>query len=60
MQSVNSYHERLKSWILRGLRGVATRHLPNYLSWQRLRTWNGGLDARQYLASAMGVQVTNA
>lgn len=38
VQSANNYHERLKTWIQRELRGVATKYLPNYLSWMRLMT----------------------
>ena len=33
VQSVNNYHERLKSWINAELHGVATKYLPNYLAW---------------------------
>jgi transposase-like protein/IS1 family transposase len=32
IQSVNSYHSRLKIWS-RNVRGVATKYLPNYLYW---------------------------
>jgi len=32
IQSVNSYHGRLKNWIRR-FNGVATKYLPNYLVW---------------------------
>lgn len=32
VQTVNSYHGRLKGWIAR-LRGVATKYLPRYLTW---------------------------
>ncbi|MFA9558757.1 IS1595 family transposase [Evansella sp. AB-rgal1] len=32
IQNVNSYHSRLKDWILR-FRGVATKYLNNYLTW---------------------------
>ena len=33
VQSVNSYHQRFKTWLL-GFRGVASRYLPNYLGWR--------------------------
>ena len=39
VQNVNNYHERLKTWINSGLRGVATKYLPHDLAWQRLKTW---------------------
>lgn len=60
VQSANNYHERLKTWIQRGLRGVATKYLSNYLAWQRLRTWNkGGVAPAEFIASALGKQVIN-
>ena len=60
VQSVNSYHERLKTWILRGLRGVATKYLPSYLAWMRLMFWgSGSARAEDYLASALGRQIIN-
>jgi hypothetical protein len=31
---VNAYHGRLKEW-MRRFHGVATKNLPNYLSWRR-------------------------
>lgn len=60
VQSANNYHERLKSWIQRQLRGVATKYLPNYLAWQRLMSWNKeGVSADEVIASALGKQVIN-
>ena len=60
VQSANNYHERLKTWINRKLRGVATKYLPNYLAWQRLMTWNkDGVSAEDVIASALGRQVIN-
>jgi hypothetical protein len=35
VQSVNAYHSRLKTWMVR-FNGVATERLPNYLTWRRL------------------------
>lgn len=32
---VNAHHERLKTFVNRGARGVSTRHLPAYLGWLR-------------------------
>lgn len=34
INNVNAYHGRLKEW-MRHFHGVATRNLPNYLSWRR-------------------------
>lgn len=60
VQSANNYHERLKSWIQRKLRSVATKYLPNYLAWQRLMSWNKeGVCAEEVIASALGRQVVN-
>ena len=60
VQSANNYHERLKTWIQRKLRGVATKYLQNYLAWQRLQTWEkGGVSAEQFIVSALGKQVIN-
>ncbi|MEO8837733.1 MAG: IS1595 family transposase, partial [Herbaspirillum sp.] len=60
IQSANSYHERLKTWIQRRLRGVATKYLPNYLAWMRLQTWvKGGVDTNTIIASALCKQVIN-
>ena len=35
VQTVNAYHSRLKSWMVR-FNGVATERLSNYLTWRRL------------------------
>jgi transposase-like protein len=35
VQTVNAYHSRLKSWMIR-FNGVATKRLSNYLAWRRL------------------------
>ena len=60
VQNVNNYHEQIKTWIQRKLRGVATKYLPNYLAWHRMLKWNGeGLDAVGILRSALGQQVVN-
>ena len=34
IQRINSYHERLKTWINRKFRGVATKYLHHYLWWR--------------------------
>ncbi len=60
VQTANNYHEQLKTWIQRGLRGVATKNLPFYLAWKRLSSWEkGGVSAPDILVSAMGRQVIN-
>jgi hypothetical protein len=35
VQNVNSYHRRLRDWLMR-FHGVASRYLPNYLGWRRV------------------------
>ena len=60
VQSVNSYHERLKTWLCSRLRGVATKYLPHYLAWQRLKTWSKeGPSPSLLLSSALGFQTIN-
>jgi transposase-like protein len=60
IQSVNSYHERLKSWINAGMRGVATKHLPNYLAWMRMFEWfKAGLKPEHFVLTGLGTQVIN-
>ena len=60
VQSANSYHERLKTWIQRGLRGVSTKYLPSYLAWMRLSTWDKDcVSTDNIIASAMGIQIIN-
>jgi hypothetical protein len=44
----------------RKLRGVATKNLPLYLAWMRLRTWGAsGAEPCDILTSALGKQVIN-
>ena len=60
VQNVNNYHERIKTWIQRDLRGVATRNLPSYLAWHRMLTWDkDGLTADDIIRSALGTQIVN-
>jgi hypothetical protein len=60
IQSANSYRERVKAWIHRGLRGVSTKHPPRYLAWHRLLAWKGeGVPPEGYIASAMCKRVIN-
>lgn len=61
VQSVNSYHERLKTWLQRKFRGVATKYLPNYLAWRRVLEWfREDIQPNHFIASALGRQVINA
>lgn len=60
IQTVNNYHERLKSWVNRQLRGVSTKHLPNYLAWMRLWEWfEDGAKPEHFIVSGLGLQVIN-
>jgi transposase-like protein len=60
VQTVNSYHERLKTWIDRKFRGVATSYLPNYLAWLRLLSWfKNKVSPEQFITSALGKQLIN-
>ena len=60
VQSVNAYHQSLKTWINRDLRGVATKYLPNYLAWHRLTFWAKSTSSRPDLVScALGRQLIN-
>ena len=57
---VNNYHERLKTWVNYRLRGVATKYLPHYLAWQRLKTWRKGpISTSAVIGSALGHQRIN-
>ncbi len=60
VQSVNRYHEVLKTWINRELRGVSTRYLPNYLAWMRMRQWfKDELRPEHFIVSGIGKQLIN-
>ena len=60
VQTVNNYHERLKTWTNRKLRGVATKYLPNYLSWMRLWEWfKDGVKPEHFIVSGLGRQIIN-
>lgn len=61
VQSVNSYHERLKTWLQRGFRGVATKYLSNYLAWRRILEWfKDNIRPEHFIKSALGEQIINA
>jgi transposase-like protein len=60
VQSVNRYHEVLKTWINRDLRGVSTKYLPNYLAWMRLQQWfKDDLKPEHFIISGVGKQLIN-
>jgi transposase-like protein len=54
LQNVNGYHARFKSW-LAPFRGVASKYLPSYLGWHRMKDRDGArLSARMCLSAAHG------
>jgi transposase-like protein len=60
VQSVNSYHSRLKGLLNIRFRGVATKYLPSYLAWMRLLTgFEKAPTPEEMIASAMGRQLIN-
>lgn len=60
VQTVNNYHERFKTWVNRQLRGVSTKHLPNYLAWMRLWEWfQEGVKPEHFVVSGLGKQLIN-
>ncbi len=60
VQSVNRYHEVLKTWINRELQCVSTKYLPNYLAWMRMRQWfKGDLRAEHFVISGVGKTTIN-
>ncbi len=60
VQTVNNYHERFKTWVNRQLRGVSTRHLPNYLAWMRLWEWfKEGIKPEHFVVSGLRKQLIN-
>jgi transposase-like protein len=61
VQTVNSYHQRLKGWVNGSLRGVATKYMPNYLAWMRLGEWfkDQGAKPEHFVLSGLGQQLIN-
>src|SRR6059058_3997985 len=61
VQNVNAYHGRLKGWMVR-FKGVATRHLPNYLGWRRTleRAPEPNAPGTWLLAAARPIPTANA
>jgi len=44
----------------RQLRGVSTKHLPNYLAWMRLWEWfKEGIKPEHFVVSGLGKQLIN-
>lgn len=60
VQTVNSYHSHLKSWITYKLRGVATKYLPHYLAWMRVWEWyKQDVKPEHFIVSGLGIQLIN-
>lgn len=60
IQGVNNYHERMKTWINSRMRGVSTKHLPNYLAWMRMQEWfKDEIKPEHFIFSGLGRQVIN-
>jgi len=61
VQTVNNYHERLKSWLNGSLRGVSTKYMPNYLAWMRTLEWfkDQGVKPEHFVLSGLGQQLIN-
>lgn len=60
VQTVNNYHERLKTWTNRQLRGLATKYLDNYLAWMRMWEWfKEGVKPAHFIVSGLGQQIIN-
>ncbi|MEQ1715387.1 MAG: hypothetical protein ABL907_05295 [Hyphomicrobium sp.] len=54
IQNVNAYAARLKDW-MRAFKGVASKHLPNYIGWRRSIERDGDrLTPRHLIAEAIG------
>jgi transposase-like protein len=55
LRYVLAYQDKLKDWILGHFRGVATKYLPNYLSWMReLDEFDGNIFPSTFLLRAKG------
>lgn len=59
IQNVNSYHSRLKTWIVGTFHGVATRYLNHYLWWRHQLDNKNIVDKVSLLRSALGIQQLN-
>jgi len=55
LRYVVDYQDKLRTWILHHFRGVATKYLPNYLTWMReLDEFNGNISPLTFLLRAKG------
>ncbi|WP_307728875.1 IS1595 family transposase [Massilia sp. IC2-477] len=54
VQNVNSYHQRLRSWLSR-FHGVASRYLPNYLGWRWALDEERITEPEHLLRAAIGI-----
>lgn len=60
VQTVNSYHSRMKGWLNGEFRGVSTKYLDRYVAWQRLLVWfKDRPTPEEFIASALGRQLIN-
>ncbi len=55
IQNVNSYHSRLKSWILGTFHGVATKYLNHYLWWKHELECNKITDSLELFKVSLGI-----
>ena len=59
LRTVRRYAAR-GSTLNRQLRGVSTKHLPNYLAWMRLGEWfKEGIKPEHFVVSGLGKQLIN-
>lgn len=56
IQHVNSYHERVGTWLNRHFRGVSTKYMDNYLYWHRFLELHKAMD-KDKLKRALLTQV---
>ena len=55
INNVNAYHGRLKEW-MRHFHGVATKYLPNYLSWRRtIEAFGAASSPQAWIMAAAGL-----
>ena len=54
IQNINSYHSRLKVWMVK-FKGVATKYLHHYMGWQRSLDQFKNITPEQLLFSSVGI-----
>ena len=59
IQHVNSYHGRLREWIIAGFHGVATRYLDHYLWWRHQLERSEKVSPIDLLSLAIGIPQLN-